>query len=62
MKVLLTGANGFIGKNLQLHLAERADVEGRAAPFLRSGKIIPALYADPIKESKAKSERSFYKR
>jgi hypothetical protein len=31
-------------------------------PFLRSGKIIPALYADPIKESKAKIERSFYKR
>lgn len=27
MKVLITGANGFIGKNLRLHLAERADVE-----------------------------------
>lgn len=27
MKVLITGANGFIGKNLQLHLAERKDVE-----------------------------------
>lgn len=42
--------------------AECADAEGRAAPFLRSGKIIPARYADPIKESKAKIERSFYKR
>jgi UDP-2-acetamido-2,6-beta-L-arabino-hexul-4-ose reductase len=27
MKVLITGADGFIGKNLQLHLAERKDVE-----------------------------------
>jgi UDP-2-acetamido-2,6-beta-L-arabino-hexul-4-ose reductase len=26
MKVLITGANGFIGNNLQLHLAERKDV------------------------------------
>ena len=27
MKILITGADGFIGKNLQLHLAERKDVE-----------------------------------
>lgn len=27
MKVLITGANGFVGKNLQLHLSERKDVE-----------------------------------
>ena len=27
MKVLITGANGFVGKNLQLHLAERPDVQ-----------------------------------
>lgn len=27
MKVLITGANGFVGKNLQLQLAERKDVE-----------------------------------
>ena len=26
-KVLITGANGFVGKNLQLHLAERRDVQ-----------------------------------
>ncbi|QXW17937.1 capsular polysaccharide biosynthesis protein CapF [Comamonas aquatica] len=26
-KVLITGANGFVGKNLQLHLAERNDVQ-----------------------------------
>ncbi len=26
-KVLITGANGFIGKNLQLHLTERKDVQ-----------------------------------
>lgn len=27
MKVLITGSNGFVGKNLQMHLAERKDVE-----------------------------------
>lgn len=27
MRVLITGANGFVGKNLRLHLAERKDVE-----------------------------------
>lgn len=27
MKVLVTGSNGFVGKNLRLHLAERKDVE-----------------------------------
>lgn len=27
MKVLITGANGFLGKNLQLHLAARSDLE-----------------------------------
>ncbi len=27
MKVLITGANGFVGKNLRIHLAERKDVE-----------------------------------
>jgi UDP-2-acetamido-2,6-beta-L-arabino-hexul-4-ose reductase len=28
MKVLITGANGFIGQNLQLCLLERQDIEG----------------------------------
>lgn len=27
MRVLITGANGFVGKNLQVHLSERSDVE-----------------------------------
>lgn len=27
MRVLITGANGFVGKNLQLHLAERSNIE-----------------------------------
>jgi UDP-2-acetamido-2,6-beta-L-arabino-hexul-4-ose reductase len=27
VKVLITGANGFVGKNLQLHLAQRSDVD-----------------------------------
>jgi len=26
-RVLITGANGFVGRNLQLHLVERKDVE-----------------------------------
>lgn len=34
MKVLITGADGFVGKNLQLHLAERKDVE--VAHFTRA--------------------------
>lgn len=28
MRILVTGANGFIGKNLQMHLRERANAEG----------------------------------
>jgi UDP-2-acetamido-2,6-beta-L-arabino-hexul-4-ose reductase len=27
MKVLITGANGFVGRNLQLHLAERKEIQ-----------------------------------
>jgi len=27
MRILITGADGFIGKNLQLHLAERKDLQ-----------------------------------
>lgn len=34
MRVLITGANGFIAKNLQLHLVERADIE--ILPFTRN--------------------------
>jgi UDP-2-acetamido-2,6-beta-L-arabino-hexul-4-ose reductase len=43
MKVLITGANGFVGKNLQLHLAERSDVE--VACFTREHELseLPAL-------------------
>lgn len=37
MKVLITGANGFVGKNLQLHLAERPDVH--AVCFNRSDDL-----------------------
>ena len=33
MRVLVTGANGFIGKNLQMHLRERGGVE--VVPFTR---------------------------
>jgi UDP-2-acetamido-2,6-beta-L-arabino-hexul-4-ose reductase len=43
LKVLITGANGFVGKNLQLHLAERKDVE--AVCFTREHSVaqLPAL-------------------
>ena len=43
MKVLITGANGFVGKNLQLHLAERKDVE--FVCFTRANDVaeLPAL-------------------
>ncbi|MFQ3190639.1 MAG: UDP-2-acetamido-2,6-beta-L-arabino-hexul-4-ose reductase [Paraglaciecola sp.] len=37
MKVLITGANGFVGKNLQLHLSERSDVE--ISCFTREHKL-----------------------
>ena len=37
MKVFITGANGFVGKNLQLHLAERKDVE--VVCFTRSHEV-----------------------
>jgi UDP-2-acetamido-2,6-beta-L-arabino-hexul-4-ose reductase len=37
MKVLITGANGFIGKNLQLHLAERKGV--RVVCFTRDDDV-----------------------
>ena len=41
--VLITGANGFVGKNLQLHLAERKDVQVRC--FTRADDVaqLPAL-------------------
>ena len=43
MKVLITGANGFIGKNLKLHLAERKDVQ--VVCFTRSDDVaqLPAM-------------------
>lgn len=43
MKVLITGADGFVGKNLRLHLAERKDVD--IAVFTRSDEInqLPAM-------------------
>ncbi len=45
-KVLITGANGFVGRNLQLHFAERKDVE--VATFTREHDVasLPQLLAD----------------
>lgn len=46
MRVLITGANGFIGKNLQLHLAEHKNVE--VVAFTREDEIaqLPDLLQD----------------
>ncbi|MCM2295581.1 capsular polysaccharide biosynthesis protein CapF [Rhodoferax sp.] len=41
--MLITGANGFIGKNLQLHLAERKDVQVRCFTRADDVKQLPAL-------------------
>ena len=43
MKILITGADGFIGKNLQLHLAERKDVQ--VTTFTRTDDLghLPAM-------------------
>lgn len=46
MKVLITGANGFVGKNLQLHLAERQDVEVVCFTREHSVEQLPALFQD----------------
>jgi UDP-2-acetamido-2,6-beta-L-arabino-hexul-4-ose reductase len=43
MKVLITGANGFLGKNLRLHLEQRSDVQ--VINFMREDGVhkLPAL-------------------
>ena len=37
MKVLITGANGFVGKNLRLFLKEKSDIE--MISFLKEDNI-----------------------
>lgn len=46
MKVLITGANGFVGKNLIAHLSERSDID--VVAFTRDNSIaqLPALVAE----------------
>jgi len=46
MKVLITGANGFVGKNLIAHLSERKDVE--IVSFTRDNNVaqLPSLVAE----------------
>lgn len=46
MKVLITGANGFVGKNLQLHLAERKDVEVVCFTREHTAAQLPGLLQD----------------
>lgn len=45
MKVLITGADGFVGKNLQAHLSERSDVEVLRFTRDDSMAVLPALVA-----------------
>ena len=45
MNVLITGANGFIGNNLQLHLAERKDVQVECFTREHSVAELPELLA-----------------
>lgn len=46
MKVLITGASGFVGKNLQVHLAERKDIN--VVCFTRKNDLsqLPSLLID----------------
>lgn len=46
MKVLITGANGFVGKNLQLHLTERKDVQVVCFTREHSAAQLPELLRD----------------
>ena len=43
MRVLVTGANGFIGKNLLVHLAERKDIEVVCFTREHSEAELPAM-------------------
>ncbi len=46
MKVLVTGANGFVGRNLVAHLAERSDVEIRVFTRDDSAESLLGLVSD----------------
>ena len=46
MKVLITGADGFVGKNLQLHLAERKDVQVLCFTRADDAAQLPGLLQD----------------
>lgn len=46
MRVLITGANGFVGKNLQQHLAERKDVQVKCFTREDSPQSLRAVLAE----------------
>ncbi len=46
MKILITGANGFVGKNLCLHLSERKDVSVLCFERKNSPDELPGLVAE----------------
>ena len=46
MHVLITGANGFVGKNLQQHLSERPDVQIKCFTRDHSAADLLSLLAD----------------
>ena len=47
MLILITGADGFIGENLQLHLAERKDVLVPVKDATALAHAIECLHLDP---------------
>lgn len=46
MNILITGADGFIGKNLQAHLAERHDLAVRCFTRAEDAALLPELVRD----------------
>ena len=46
MKVLITGANGFIGSNLHLHLVERKNIEIRSFSREQNIDSLPEMVRD----------------
>ena len=46
MRVLITGANGFVGKNLQQHLTERKDVQVKCFTLQDSPQSLLTMLAD----------------
>ena len=51
MKVLITGANGFVGKNLKLFLKERSDIEIFSVRIFFISYLKISIISDAVKFS-----------